>query len=127
MLKLFTGIAIAITLLWGLPYAHGQKATEIFIPIGKSPGLSEEHTIIGTIDKINAQDQTVAITDSLGSVIVKVSDYTKIYLDKSKLKLSNQIGSLADCRKDLLVEVKYQESERKNTITAEWIKVQLTE
>jgi hypothetical protein len=127
MLKLLTKIGVTITLLLGMPDAHGQKATEIFIPLGKSPGLSGKYTSIGKIDAISAQDHAITMTDSLGSYTIKVTERTQIWLDNSKLKSTNRKGTFADLRKDLLVEVKYEDNVRKDKGTAEWIKIQMTE
>ncbi len=41
---------LAVLLLAGT--AHAQQATEIYIPIGKSPGLSGKTTVIGTIENV---------------------------------------------------------------------------
>jgi hypothetical protein len=111
----------------GVPCVHGQKATEIFIPLGKSPGLSGKYTTIGKIDTVNAQDQTITMTDSSGSYTIKITERTKIWLDKSKLELTNVQGTFADLRKGLLAEVKYEDNARKDKGTAEWIKIQMTE
>ncbi len=127
MLKLLTRIGVTLILLVAVPCVHGQKATEIFIPLGKSPGLSGKYTTIGKIDTVNAQDQTITMTDSSGSYTIKITERTKIWLDKSKLKSTNQKGTFADLRKGLLAEVKYEDSTRKDKGTAEWIKIQITE
>ncbi len=127
MLKLLARIGITLTLLVGVPCVHGQKATEIFIPIGKSPGLSGKYTTIGKIDTVNAQDQTITMTDSSGSYTIKITDRTQIWLDNSKLKSTNRKGAFTDLQKGLLAEVKYEDSARKDKGTAEWIKIQMTE
>ena len=127
MLKLFKRVIAASTLLWGLSPVYGQKAAEIFIPVGQSPGLSGKHTSIGKITAIDAREQTIAVADSAGSYTVKITERTQIWLDKSKLKLTNQKGAFADFRKDLLVEVKYEDNQRRDKVPAEWIKVQIIE
>lgn len=126
MLKLLTRIGVTLTLLLGVPGVYGQKATEIFIPLGKSPGLSGKYTTIGKIDTANAQDQTITMTDSLGSYTIKITERTKIWLDNSKLKSTNRKGAFADLRKGRLAEVKYADSARKDKGIAEWIKIQMT-
>ncbi len=126
MLKLFKGVVVAITLLWGLLPVYGQKAAEIFIPVGQSPGLSGKYTSIGKITVIDVREQTIAVADSAGSDTVKITERTQIWLDKSKLKLTNQKGAFADFRKELLVEVKYEDNQRQDKRAA-WIKVQITE
>ena len=39
-------VAIGVLLLGGTPSAHGQKATEMYIPIGQSPGVSNKTSIV---------------------------------------------------------------------------------
>jgi hypothetical protein len=118
-------IAIGVLLLGGTPSAHGQKATEMFIPVGQSPGLSEKISIIGTIETIDARTQTVVVAGPSGSWSATITDRTKIWLDRSKLRLSNQKGKFTDLRKGLLAEVKYETAEGKGKGPAEWVKVQM--
>lgn len=128
MLKFAMGAVVIAVMLWtGMPYAHGQKATEMFIPLGQSPGLSHKVTIVGTIENIDSGKRTVDISGSSGTWSTQVTKRTRIWLDKSKLRLPNQDGTFADLRKGQLVEVKYEGSERKSQGPAEWIKVQVTE
>ena len=127
VLTIITGMAVV---LWGgAPSAHGQKATEIFIPVGQSPGVSGTVAISGTIDRIDQQGRTVAVVGPSGSWSATITDRTKIWLDRSKLRLTNQTGTFADLKKGLLVEVKYQDPEAKSKGKgpAEWVKVQITE
>jgi hypothetical protein len=118
-------IAIGVLLLAGTPSAHGQKATEIFIPIGESPGLSNKISIIGTIETVDARAQTIVVAGPSGSWSATITDRTKIWLDRSKLRLSNQKGTFKDLQKGLLAEVKYEAAERRNKGPADWIKVQI--
>ena len=127
MLKGVMGVvAIGVLLLGGTPSAYGQKATEMFIPIGQSPGLSNKISIIGTIETIDARAQTIVVAGSSGSWSATITDRTKIWLDKSKLRLPNQKGTFTDLQKGLLAEVKYEES-GVNKGPAEWIKVEIPE
>ena len=127
MLKVMMGlVAIGVLLLGGTPTAYGQKATEMFIPVGQSPGLSNKISIIGTIETIDVRAQTIVVAGSLGSWSATVTDRTKIWLDKSKLRLRNQKGTFMDLRKGLLAEVKYEETGVSRG-PADWIKVQITE
>ena len=119
------GVAIALALS---AYAiHAQQALEILIPIGKSPGISESRTIIGKIETVDAQKQSFTISDSSGTYSVKVSADTHIWRDNSKLKITNQMGSGDDFQPGRAAEVKYTEAEKAQTVTAEWIKVEMTE
>src|SRR5262245_12731849 len=100
-----TGLGLAITLLCATSYAHGQKATEQYIPIGQSPGISGRYTSIGPISEVNGRDQTVTIADPAGARTVKITNRTKIWLDRSKIRQSNLRGVFADLQKGRTVEV----------------------
>ncbi len=127
MLKHLRMAVAALTLLGGLPCVYAQKATEIFIPVGQSPGLSGKYTSIGKITAIDTANRTITVADSRGSYEVKITEQTQIWLDKSKLKATSQKGGFKDIRKGLLVEVKYQNNQRQVKGPAEWIKMQVTE
>jgi hypothetical protein len=117
---------MGVLLIGGVPSAYGQKATEMFIPIGQSPGLSNKISIIGTIESIDVPAQTIVVAGPSGSWSATITDRTKIWLDRSKLRLSNQKGTFADLRKGLLAEVKYEGTERTSKGPADWVKVQVT-
>lgn len=125
MLKLFKGTIIIVILLGTIDNAQAQKSTEIFIPIGKSVGLSGKHTTIGNIEMVNQQNQTIKVSDDSGSHTIQITEQTQIWLDKSKIKKSNQYGTPADCQEGRLVEVKYQNNDKSKP--AEWIKVEVGE
>jgi hypothetical protein len=127
MLKVVIGVfAIGVLLLGGTPSAYGQKATEMFIPIGQSPGLSNKISIIGTIETIDARTRTMVVAGPSGSWNATITDRTKIWLDKSKLRLPNQKGTFTDLQKGLLAEVKYEQAGVSRG-PADWIKVQIPE
>jgi hypothetical protein len=48
MLNRYLGLAFMVAALGSALDASGQQATEMFIPIGQSPGLSNTSTLIGT-------------------------------------------------------------------------------
>jgi len=125
MPRVFLAGALIGAILWGgTPFAHSQQATEIYIPVGQSPGLSGKVTIIGTVEAINPQARTINVTGSAATWRAVITDRTKIWLDKSKQRLSNQTGSFSDLRNGVLVEVKYVDGERRDGGPADWIKVQ---
>ena len=129
-LKRVMGVVATGVWLWGgMPSAHGQKATEMFIPIGQSPGLSNTISVIGTIETLDPRGHTIAITGSSGSWSAMITNRTKIWLDKSKLRLTNEKGTFVDLRRGQLVEVKYEDPEGRSKAKgpADWIKVQITE
>jgi hypothetical protein len=125
MLKSLMTIAVLVTFFVGLPDAQAQKASEIYIPIGQSPGLSGQYTEVGKIDVANDQDQTITMTNSSGSYTVEITESTKIWLDRSKLQLTNQKGTFDDLQAGQTVEVKHIDNDSGGPV--EWVKVQVTE
>ena len=125
MLRHTTIIGVALVILGTTLVASGQKATEQFIPIGKSPGLSGEYTKIGTLDEASAQAQSLTMSDASGSYTVRVAETTRIWLDKSGLKSPNEVGTFSDLKPGRMVEVKYKNNDPESEL--EWIKVQITE
>lgn len=120
MRTIFLGIGLITALLCGMSYAHGQRATEQFIPIGQSPGLSNKYTYIGMIEAVDPQQRTVTAAGHT----VRITEQTRIWLDRSLLKLSNQVGSFGDLQKGRKVEIKYADSAQPQV--AQWVKVQVT-
>jgi hypothetical protein len=124
--SLMTAMAIA-ALVWGsASSAHGQKATEMFIPVGQSPGASGKHTVIGKIETFNLQSRTVTIAGSSGAHTATITSRTKIWLDRSTRRLTNQKGTFSDLQVGRTVEIKYEDPKQMGRGAAEWIKVQLT-
>jgi ABC-type sugar transport system substrate-binding protein len=107
------------------PVAAAQEATEVFIPIGKSPGVSKQETFIGTVDAADEKGRSLRVTAPAGAITVAVTDKTRIFRDKSALKQRNEVGTFADLQKGRTVEVKLEPGEGQRK--AEWIKVRITE
>ena len=105
--------------------AAAQEATEVFIPIGKSPGVSKQQTVMGTVDTADEKGRTLRITTPAGAITVAVTDKTRIFRDKSALKQPNEAGVFADLQKGRTVEVKLEPGESQRR--AEWIKVRITD
>ncbi len=121
--RLSLAIMMAV-LLSQVSSAYGQKLTEQFIPIGKSPGLSQKYTTIGEVEQFDSGSQTLTLTTTSGKHSLKLTDKTRIWLDRSKIKLTNIKGSTADLQKGRKVEVKYEDYPNKTS--AEWIKIEIT-
>ncbi len=121
MRMLFSGTGLIIAVVCGISLAYGQKATERFIPMGQSPGLSYKYTYMGSIDRVDKQRRSI----TAGGQTTKITGKTQIWLDRTKLRLSNQVGSFADLRPGQAVEIKYEDPERKDI--AEWIKLEATQ
>jgi hypothetical protein len=125
MRTFLSGIGVAVALLGVISHAHGQKETERFIPIGQSPGVSQKHTSIGEIAEVDQQKQMVTIVEPAGRRTVKITEKTRIWLDRTKLKQANLTGSFADLQKGRRVEVKYEDPERREV--ADWVKVEIAQ
>lgn len=120
-------IGVVVLVVSPGPIAHAQKATELYIPVGHSPGISNILSVIGKIKTLNEQARTISIAFSSGSWKAKVTEDTVIWVDRSKVTLPNKAGQLTDLRVGRLVEIKYANSAQRGRGAAEWIKVQLPE
>jgi hypothetical protein len=105
--------------------AAAQEATEVFIPIGKSPGVSKQQTVMGTVDTADEKGRALRITTPAAAITVAVTDKTRIFRDRSALKQPNEAGVFADLQKGRTVEVKLEPGEGQRK--AEWIKVRITD
>ena len=121
-------VTVGIMLAVNTPDVKAQKATEIYIPVGESPGLSGAYTKLGTVTSIDESAGTFVIADSLEqSHRVIFTDSTGIWLDKTMMKKKNTYGELSDIKVGRLVEVKYHLAKDSTYMeTAEWVKVQIT-
>jgi hypothetical protein len=122
MAKLSFITTVTCILVIGAFSVQAEKATELFIPMGKSPGLSGEYTVMGKVEQVNPGAQSITMSGPSGSYTVKLTQHTSIYLDRSKEQLSNSYGTLADCKAGDTVEVKFVDNSRSKPV--EWIKVQ---
>jgi hypothetical protein len=103
--------------------AYPQKATEQFIPLGQSPGVSGKVTWIGEVVGTDTAQRTLSIDGAQGAHTAKITEKTRIFLDRSKLKQSNLTGTIADLQKGRRVEVKYEGPGP--TPAADWVKVEI--
>jgi hypothetical protein len=124
MRKHAISIALLISCLSGAVLARGQEATERYIPIGQSPGLSRQYNYMGPIDAVDAENRTLTIAGPSGARVVKLTERTRIWLDRSMLESTSSSGSFEDCLLGRTVEVKYEDPSRREL--ADWIKVQIT-
>ena len=123
MLNRFLGLVIFVVTLGGGLAAYGQEATEIYIPIGQSPGLSEKTSLIGTLESVDRGRKTVTVSSPSGARTVALTERTSIWLDRSLQKQPNRSGAIADLQQGRKVEIKLRKGEPKPV--AEWIKVQV--
>lgn len=120
MRMLFLKAGAIAVLLGSIPFANAQNATEMFIPIGQSPGLSHKQTYIGKIEGIDVQERTITVADGH---TVKITEKTRIWLDRTQLKVTNQTGRFSDLREGRKLEIKYHDPDHKKF--ADWIKVEI--
>jgi hypothetical protein len=118
-------IGIGTLLLWLSCLAHGQRMTEMYIPIGQSPGISGKTSLIGEITAVDRQRKTLTVSGPAGAQPVVYNDRTWIWLDRSQVRGSNRPGALAHLQTGRKVEIQFREADRKRP--AEWIKVQVSE
>lgn len=100
---------------------HGQETTERYIPIGKSPGVSDKSSYIGTITAVDMDAHTIDIDSNRGDVTIEITEDTRIWLDRSEAKRSNAVGSYSDCQVGRKVEVMHI---RGDETVADWIKIE---
>ena len=124
MMSKIAAIYIITIIIFGfLAPALAEKTTELYLPIGKSPGLSDKYNLIGTVAGVNPQDQTLTVTGASGTYTVDTTEYTLIFLDKSKLRQPNRYGTFSDFKKGMMVEVRFEAGKQHRP--AEWIKLQI--
>jgi hypothetical protein len=106
---------------------YAQRATELYTPIGRSPGLSGTVTVIGTIESFEEASGTLEIAGETGPATVTVTERCRIYLDRSKLKERNLYGKSEDLKAGRRVEILYENRAETGKGPAEWIKVEMGE
>ena len=106
-----------------------QAAMEMVKPIGESPRVSNIYSIIGKIDTVNQENRSLTVSDSSGvKYLVTIPKEAPIWLDRSKAQGKNEVGSPADLQPGRTVEVKYKgdPATRGTSVTADWVKVEVT-
>lgn len=116
-----------VAMIWALCCLPGatvlaQRSTEMYIPIGKSPGVSGTSTRIGMIESVDAENETFVLRDGDTQLTIRCDARTRIWLDRSKAKLTNQVGKPSDCRPPRRVEVKFVADAASGI--ADWVKVE---
>jgi len=121
MARLALRSASLITLLaLGASTALAQRETERYIPIGQSPGVSQTATI-GVIEAVNAADRSIRVAGREAAHWVRLTDRTRIWLDRTHLAQTNLIGGFRDCEVGRTVEIRYEDPVSR--AVAAWIKI----
>lgn len=122
MARTLNGATAAILLLLlTASSSTAQKATEPFIPLGRSPGLSATQTYTGAIVAVDAAERTVSFGSAQDRHSIRVTRETRIWIDRTKYGLTNMTGSFEDLKPGRRAEVKYVDEGRREA--ADWIKV----
>jgi hypothetical protein len=123
MSRLFLLRTLAALLCGVAMIATAQKATERFIPIGQSPGLSGHSTVIGTISTFANGMLEFSVSGNTGPQRVRVTPATRIWLDRSIASQPTLAGSPAELRAGRRVEVKLADAA--TPAAADWIKIEV--
>lgn len=99
-----TILVVALSAVWITP-VPAQKTTEVYIPIGDSPGVSVSNSLYGKISRIDYESRSMELLDRHGTRSVRMSDTTLYYLDRSKYGKKNSQGSIDDCEVGQTVEI----------------------
>jgi hypothetical protein len=122
--KHIKAILVMAIFCWMSYSTYAQKETELFIPMGQSPGVSGKVSVMGRCQTITIHDSAVSVMLEPGGMkSCRINNHSVIYLDRSKLKLTNTKGTLADIKPGSMIEVKYVDNKPDGVI--EWIKVQI--
>lgn len=113
--------AVVASLLLCLGVAHGQQATERYIPLGQSPGVSGKTAMMGSVLGYEGEHLIVAAPAYPQPQRVRMTPATRIWLDRSASKQSSLGGSVTDLRPGRRVEVRLGDAARRDS--AEWVKV----
>lgn len=122
-------LLMVLLLLATASAAHAQKATEIYIPIGRSPGLSGKVTVTGFIATVDDHTMVMSVKGADGGWRAVVTDRSKIYIDRSAQRRPNRYGTMDDCRPGHFCEIKYVSGDaaalrrRGEPREIEWIKI----
>jgi hypothetical protein len=98
---------------------YSQQSTERYIPIGESPGVVDEETVVGEINDVDYETRSMQVRDSEGLKTVRMIASTRYYLDRTHYKRSNQSATVQDCRVGRKVEVKFYADG-----TVDWVKIE---
>lgn len=114
---------VSLTLVAGLAGSMPAAAhveTELYIPIGQSPGISNVKTRIGRIESQVARQNGLTLLVDDHTQYVAFTKATKIYLQYATPGQRNRVGTYSDCQVPLKAEVYIADDG-----SVRWIKVQM--
>lgn len=113
--------AVTVFAMLACAAAFAQRATEVYIPIGESPGVSGTESVIGIITGLEYEQHRMTVSTADGTRIVVTTPETRYYIDKSSEVQRNVTGSIDDCREGRRIEAYVHENDE-----AVWIKIAAT-
>ena len=122
-MKKLLGTLSVFALAAGPPvFAH--RATERYIPIGSSPGVSGKLTLIGTVEPRAETDSIIRIRTEDDRVVgFTWNESTRFWLDRTRVRRTNVPASWEHCREGRRVEVRFRDDDPTTGIAA-WVKVE---
>lgn len=122
----YTVLVLVAMAAFGMPGAAvAQEATEQFIPIGESPGVSREESYLGECVAYDAEDRVLQMHDNRGTRRILITEKTRIWLDRSPIEETNVVGDPGDLLPGRRMEVRYADPDDKEV--ADWVKVEIVE
>ena len=119
-------IVLAAAVLAVAAPALAHRATERYIPIGASPGVSGKVTFLGTVESMDRSAYSVRVSGAERAIVMTYNEKTRFWLDRSKIRRTNLEGSVEDCRSGRRVEIRFVNDDREAAVAA-WVKVEITE
>lgn len=116
-MKIFT-LCLTVVAVLASPDVLAQQTTEVYIPIGESPGVSRDKSWIGDIRDVDYSAMQMQVDTPQGMRSIKVDGKTRFYLDRASYGKKNSTGDMRDCRVGSRIEA-YVDSNGK----AYWIKI----
>jgi hypothetical protein len=122
----YTVLVLVAMAAFGMPGgAVAQEATEQFIPIGESPGVSREESYLGECVAYDAEDRVLQMHGNRGIRRILITEKTRIWLDRSPIEQTNVVGDPGDLLPGRRMEVRYADPDDKEV--ADWVKVEIVE
>lgn len=122
MRKTFTVLAPLLVMTLTLS-AGGQELTERHIPVGAYPSLTGKYVTTGRIVAVNEEARTVTLEADGRERSYRVTENTKIWLDRSLGNQTTLDGSFGDLASGLRAEVRSLGPDQPDV--AYWVKMQL--
>lgn len=119
--KTILGVLLTVSLCLNFAVGQAQQATEKFIPIGMSPGVSGKSSFLGNITSVNSATKSFSMQIDGDTKVISVAPTTWIWLDRSKNRKPNQDGEYGALETGSTVEVLMDPDD---PTKAAWIKIE---